>query len=117
MSGFSRTVIIQGAPSPSGKAEVCKTSIPGSNPGGASKILSGREMAVFVSGTRSGAFPLEIIAYRGSCRSGCVRPERTLNTLQSLALAAAAQVRVVVMADHVRAANPGKNLRAGPLMT
>jgi hypothetical protein len=27
------------APSPSGKAEVCKTSIPGSNPGGASKIL------------------------------------------------------------------------------
>ena len=26
------------APSPSGKAEVCKTSIPGSNPGGASKI-------------------------------------------------------------------------------
>jgi hypothetical protein len=29
----------QPAPSPSGKAEVCKTSIPGSNPGGASKIL------------------------------------------------------------------------------
>ena len=26
------------APSPSGKAEVCKTSTPGSNPGGASKI-------------------------------------------------------------------------------
>ena len=26
------------APSPSGKAEVCKTSIPGSNPGGAAKI-------------------------------------------------------------------------------
>ena len=26
----------QKAPSPSGKAEVCKTSIPGSNPGGAS---------------------------------------------------------------------------------
>ena len=26
------------APSPSGKAEVCKTSIPGSNPGGASKF-------------------------------------------------------------------------------
>ena len=26
------------APSPSGKAEVCKTSIPGSNPGGASKM-------------------------------------------------------------------------------
>jgi hypothetical protein len=25
------------APSPSGKAEVCKTSTPGSNPGGASK--------------------------------------------------------------------------------
>ena len=28
----------QPAPSPSGKAEVCKTSIPGSNPGGASKF-------------------------------------------------------------------------------
>ena len=27
------------APSPSGKAEVCKTSIPGSNPGGASNFL------------------------------------------------------------------------------
>ena len=27
------------APSPSGKAEVCKTSIPGSNPGGASKFI------------------------------------------------------------------------------
>jgi hypothetical protein len=27
-----------GAPSPSGKAEVCKTSIPGSNPGGASTL-------------------------------------------------------------------------------
>ena len=26
------------APSPSGKAEVCKTSIPGSNPGGASSF-------------------------------------------------------------------------------
>jgi hypothetical protein len=26
------------APSPSGKAEVCKTSIPGSNPGGASNL-------------------------------------------------------------------------------
>ena len=26
------------APSPSGKAEVCKTSIPGSNPGGASNF-------------------------------------------------------------------------------
>ena len=30
------------APSPSGKAEVCKTSIPGSNPGGASIISVGR---------------------------------------------------------------------------
>src|SRR5258708_24487487 len=29
---------IRSAPSPSGKAEVCKTSIPGSNPGGASNI-------------------------------------------------------------------------------
>ena len=29
------------APSPSGKAEVCKTSIPGSNPGGASNFHSG----------------------------------------------------------------------------
>jgi hypothetical protein len=28
------------APSPSGKAEVCKTSIPGSNPGGASNFSS-----------------------------------------------------------------------------
>ena len=28
------------APSPSGKAEVCKTSIPGSNPGGASNLRS-----------------------------------------------------------------------------
>ena len=28
------------APSPSGKAEVCKTSIPGSNPGGASNLKS-----------------------------------------------------------------------------
>ena len=27
-----------GAPSPSGKAEVCKTSTPGSNPGGASTL-------------------------------------------------------------------------------
>ena len=30
-----------GAPSPSGKAEVCKTSIPGSIPGGASKFSWG----------------------------------------------------------------------------
>ena len=30
----------QAAPSPSGKAEVCKTSIPGSNPGGASNLRS-----------------------------------------------------------------------------
>ena len=29
-----------GAPSPSGKAEVCKTSTPGSNPGGASNFIS-----------------------------------------------------------------------------
>ncbi len=38
----SRSIFLYGAvsrqkaPSPSGKAEVCKTSIPGSNPGGAS---------------------------------------------------------------------------------
>ena len=37
MPAFSRSLIRRGAPSPSGKAEVCKTSIPGSNPGGASK--------------------------------------------------------------------------------
>ena len=30
--------VLQSAPSPSGKAEVCKTSIPGSNPGGASSF-------------------------------------------------------------------------------
>jgi hypothetical protein len=35
---FLRDQSVRGAPSPSGKAEVCKTSIPGSNPGGASKI-------------------------------------------------------------------------------
>ena len=29
---------VRSAPSPSGKAEVCKTSTPGSNPGGASKF-------------------------------------------------------------------------------
>ena len=29
-------ILLPTAPSPSGKAEVCKTSIPGSNPGGAS---------------------------------------------------------------------------------
>ena len=33
------TSLLAGAPSPSGKAEVCKTSIPGSNPGGASKFI------------------------------------------------------------------------------
>jgi hypothetical protein len=32
--------LISKAPSPSGKAEVCKTSTPGSNPGGASNIIS-----------------------------------------------------------------------------
>ena len=31
---------LESAPSPSGKAEVCKTSIPGSNPGGASNLRS-----------------------------------------------------------------------------
>ena len=31
------------APSPSGKAEVCKTSIPGSNPGGASSFSNDLE--------------------------------------------------------------------------
>ena len=33
-------IAIRSAPSPSGKAEVCKTSIPGSNPGGASNLRS-----------------------------------------------------------------------------
>ena len=36
----SRNTRIRSAPSPSGKAEVCKTSIPGSNPGGASNLRS-----------------------------------------------------------------------------
>jgi hypothetical protein len=35
--------LISKAPSPSGKAEVCKTSTPGSNPGGASKFLKKNE--------------------------------------------------------------------------
>ena len=35
----SRAPRSQSAPSPSGKAEVCKTSIPGSNPGGASNLF------------------------------------------------------------------------------
>ena len=34
----SAPLVIRSAPSPSGKAEVCKTSIPGSNPGGASNF-------------------------------------------------------------------------------
>jgi hypothetical protein len=33
-------VVFRGAPSPRGKAEVCKTSTPGSNPGGASNLFS-----------------------------------------------------------------------------
>jgi hypothetical protein len=73
VSGFSRTVALPGvsrtiavvassrrgriyprtqfqpAPSPSGKAEVCKTSIPGSNPGGASnsKFRSANKLAIW----------------------------------------------------------------------
>ena len=34
---------VRSAPSPSGKAEVCKTSTPGSNPGGASNFLKKSE--------------------------------------------------------------------------
>jgi hypothetical protein len=37
--GIAPAYQFRSAPSPSGKAEVCKTSIPGSNPGGASKFL------------------------------------------------------------------------------
>ena len=37
-SPFFRNSSLRQAPSPSGKAEVCKTSTPGSNPGGASNF-------------------------------------------------------------------------------
>ena len=36
----TRPFVFYGAPSPRGKAEVCKTSTPGSNPGGASNLRS-----------------------------------------------------------------------------
>ena len=45
----------QPAPSPSGKAEVCKTSIPGSNPGGASNLRSGSMRRLPTIASRSDA--------------------------------------------------------------
>ena len=41
MSARLTSILFVKAPSPSGKAEVCKTSTPGSNPGGASNINRG----------------------------------------------------------------------------
>ncbi len=67
--------VLQGAPSPSGKAEVCKTSISGSNPDGASNFKSQDQRRLSHSGDSSRTYSAWRLSPRLSPSLPKPRPE------------------------------------------
>ena len=97
---------VRPAPSPSGKAEVCKTSIPGSNPGGASNpVRSNPDTPV------SGGTPGKSQRLPGSVPADCPTMPETMHAASSRAPRRRPQIAVAE--DVLNLNSPSARDRAG----